>query len=68
MKDPIGLVVALLFTGYGASSLLFPQWYYRTTTPEQDSKNRRIFRIQGFILMPAGLILLAGRFFGWWDL
>ena len=67
MKDPIGLVVALLFTGYGASSLLFPQWYYRVVTPEQAARDRRRVRMFGFFLLPAGLILLAGRFLGWCD-
>ena len=67
MKDPIGLVVALLFTGYGTSSLLFPQWYYRVVTPEQAARDRRRVRMFGFFLLPAGLILLAGRFLGWWD-
>jgi uncharacterized protein YjeT (DUF2065 family) len=67
MKDPIGLIVALLFTGWGASALVFPQWYYRTTTAAQDARNRKIFRILGVVLLPAGLILLVGRFLGWWD-
>jgi hypothetical protein len=68
MKDPIGLIVALLFTGWGASALLFPQWYYRVVTPEQAARDRRRFKILGYVLLPAGLILLAGRFLGWWDL
>ena len=68
MKDRIGLVVALLSTGFGASALLFPQWYYRVVTPEQAARDRRRFKILGFILLPLGLIMLAGRVFGWWDL
>ena len=68
MKDPIGLIVALLFTGLGASALLFPQWYYRVVTPEQATRDRRRFKILGCVLFPAGLILLAGRFLGWRDL
>jgi hypothetical protein len=67
MKDPVGLVVALLFTGYGASAVLFPQWHYRVVTPEQAARDRRRFKIFGCIALPVGLILLAGRYFGWWD-
>jgi uncharacterized membrane protein len=62
MKDPIGLVLALLALGWGASLLLFPQWFYRTVTPEQVAKDRKRFRILGFILLPLGIILLALRF------
>ena len=67
MKDPIGIVVALLFAGCGVSALLFPQWFYRTTSPAQDAKNRRIFRILGFVMLQGGLVLLAGLVFGGWD-
>jgi hypothetical protein len=62
MKDPIGLLVALLFTGYGASSLLFPGWFYRTVTPEQAARDRRRVKILGAVLLPIGLILLLFRF------
>ena len=62
MKDPIGLVVALLAAGWGAAALLFPHWFYRTVTPEQAARDRKRFRILGFILLPLGVILLALRF------
>jgi uncharacterized membrane protein len=62
MKDSIGLVVALLFAGWGASALMFPQWFYRTVTPEQVSRDRKRFRILGFILLPLGVILLVLHF------
>ena len=62
MKDPIGLVLALLFAGWGASALLFPQWFYRTVTPEQAARDRKRLRILGFIFLPLGVILLALRF------
>ena len=68
MKAPIGLLVALLFTGFGASAVLFPKWHYRVVTPEQAARDRRRIKILGIILLPMGLVLLAGRFFGWWDL
>jgi len=63
MKDPIGLIVALLFTGLGASWILFPQWAYRVVTPEQAARDRKRFKTFGFLLLPLGLILLAIRFF-----
>jgi uncharacterized membrane protein len=59
MKDPIGLIVALLLTGYGASAALFPQWHYRTVTSEQAARDRKRFRVMGCILLPVGLVLLA---------
>jgi hypothetical protein len=62
MKDPIGLVVALLSAGWGTAALLFPHWFYRTVTPEQAARDRKRFRILGFILLPLGVILLALRF------
>jgi uncharacterized membrane protein len=64
MKDPIGLIIALLFTGVGASWIFFPQWAYRVVTPEQAARDRKRFKMLGFIFLPLGLILLAVRFFG----
>ena len=66
MKDPTGHILALLFTAYGASMLLFPQWHYRVVTPEQAARDHRRFKKFGWIILPGGLVLLAGRFFGWW--
>ncbi len=61
MKDPTGLVIALLFAGWGASAILFPQWFYRKVSPVQVSRDRKTFRTLGFVLLPLGLILLALR-------
>ena len=63
MKDPIGLLLALLFAGWGASAIFFPHWFYRTVTPEQAARDHRRFRTFGFIMLPLGLVLLALRFF-----
>jgi len=64
MEDPIGLIIALLFTGLGASWIFFPQWAYRVVTPEQAARDRKRLKTFGFVLLPLGLILLAFRFFG----
>ena len=64
MKDPIGLIVALLVTGLGVFGVLFPQWLYRTVTPGQAARDRKRFRIMGFILLPLGLVLLGFQVFG----
>jgi uncharacterized membrane protein len=61
MKDPIGLLVALLTTGLGGLCVFFPHWAYRTVTPEQAARDHRRFKVLGFILFPLGLILLALR-------
>ena len=61
MNDPIGLILALLFTGLGASWIFFPQWAYRVVSPEQAARDRKRFRAFGFLLLPMGVILLAFR-------
>lgn len=62
MKDPIGLLLALVFAGWGAAALAFPQWWYRVVTPEQAARDHKRIRTFGFIALPIGLILLALRF------
>jgi len=62
MKDPVGLLVAVLFLAMGSSGLLMPQWFYRETSPEQIVRDRKRVRIMGAILLPLGLILLALHF------
>jgi hypothetical protein len=63
MKDPIGLIIALLASGLGASWVVYPQWAYRVLNPEQAARDRRRFKTFGFVLLPLGLILLALHFF-----
>jgi len=63
MKDPIGLIVAILSTCLGASWIFFPRWAYRVVTPEQAARDRKRFKRFGFVLFPMGLILLALYFF-----
>lgn len=58
MKDPISLIIALLLAGLGASWVLFPQWAYRVVSPEQAMRDKKRFRIFGFILLPLGVALL----------
>ena len=64
MKDPIGLLLAFLFTGLGASWIIYPQWAYRVVTAEQAARDRKRFRTFGFVMLPLGLVLLALRIFG----
>jgi hypothetical protein len=64
MKDPIGLIIALLATGLGVSWILIPQWAYRVVTPEQAAKDRRRFRKFGFVMLPLGIVLLLFHFLG----
>ena len=61
MKDPIGLLLAIVFASMGAIALAFPQWGYRVITPEQAARDRKRIRIFGFVALPLGLILLALR-------
>ena len=62
MKDATGLIIAILFSGLGASWVLFPQWAYRVVTPEQAARDRKRFRTFGFVLLPVGVILLLLHF------
>jgi hypothetical protein len=62
MKDPIGLLLAIVFIGWGAAALAFPQWWYRVVTPEQAVRDRKRIRIFAFVALPLGLALLALRF------
>jgi hypothetical protein len=62
MKDPIALLIALLFAGWGAAALVFPQWWYKVKTPEQAGRDPKRVRIFGMIALPLGLILLILHF------
>jgi len=64
MKDPIGLIIALLVTGMGVAGIFFPQLAYRVVTPEQAARDRKRARIFGFIFLPLGVILLLFHFLG----
>jgi hypothetical protein len=64
MKDPIGLICALLCTGLGASWIFIPQWAYRAVTPEQAARDRKRFRTVGFVMLPVGIALLLFHFLG----
>jgi len=62
MNDPIGLFIALLLTGLGASWIIYPEWAYRVVTPEQAARDRKRLKIGGFVMLPLGLFLLVLRF------
>ena len=64
MKDPIGIILALLFTGMGIVGIFFPQLAYRVATTEQAGRDRKRVRMFGFIFLPLGLILLLFHFGG----
>ena len=64
MKDPIGLIIALLFTGMGAVGIFFPQLAYRVVTAEQAARDRKRVRLFGLIFLPLGIILLLSNFLG----
>ena len=64
MNSTVSLIIALLFTGVGASWILFPQWAYRVVTPEQAARDRRRFMMLGFGFCGYGLISLGVHFFG----
>jgi uncharacterized protein YjeT (DUF2065 family) len=64
MKDPTGLIIALLVAGLGASWIFYPQWAYRVVTPEQAARDRKRFRTFGFVMLPIGIILLLLHFLG----
>jgi formate/nitrite transporter FocA (FNT family) len=61
MKDPIGVLVAVLFTAFGGWCLFFTRWAYRVVTPEQAARDHKRFKILGAIMFPLGLILLILR-------
>jgi len=62
MKDPIGLLVAILFAGWGAGALAFPRMWYKVKVPEQAARDQKRIRIFGMAALLLGLILLALHF------
>jgi hypothetical protein len=62
MKDPIGLLIAILFICWGVGALAFPQWLYKVKTREQAPRDRKRIKILGTIMLPLGLVLLALHF------
>ncbi len=63
MKDPIALIIAILFSGLGASWVFYPKWAYRVVTPEQAARDQKRLKRFGFILLTLGLILFCVLFF-----
>ena len=63
MKDPVGIIVALLFIGFGSAAIFRTRWFYRAVTPEQAERDRKRFKLFGYAVLPIGLILLAVRLF-----
>ena len=62
MKNPIGLLVAIVFTTWGVAAIFFPQWFYRTVTPDQAERDRKRTKRIGFLFLPLGLVMLAAWF------
>jgi hypothetical protein len=59
----VGLFIAILLTGLGASWLIYPQWGYRVVTPGQAARDHKRFKTLGLILFIIGLFLLVLRSF-----
>ena len=58
-RDLIGLVMSLFILGMGALLALFPQRFYSAETPEEAARNRKYFRIAGYIALSLGVIFLV---------
>jgi uncharacterized protein YjeT (DUF2065 family) len=62
MKDPIGLLLAIVWIVWGTLALKFPHWWYKVITPEQAARDRKRVKILGMCFLPLGIILLAFYF------
>jgi hypothetical protein len=62
IKDHMGFLFALVFTGFGTAAILFPQWFHGTATPEQAARDRAKVRKFGFLFLPLGVLMLLAWF------
>ena len=66
MKDSVGILIALLFTGMGAFIFIRPEQYLKPNQPDTDQRRGkiRLFKRLGAALFIIGVILLAMRLAG----
>jgi uncharacterized membrane protein len=62
MNDPVGLILALAFTGLGVKMAFFPLWGTRAVAPEQVARDSKRLRIAGIIELAVGIGLLLQHF------
>jgi len=55
----MNLGLALLFVVVGLLWAVFPQWFYKKVSPEQEARDRKRFRTFGGIIFVLGLVLLG---------
>lgn len=56
-KLTTGLFLSLVATAFGAIALYRPEWLiHPSKSAEQAAKDRKWFRVRGFILFPLGLL------------
>jgi hypothetical protein len=55
MKLGFNFLFALWIFAGGLACIFFPQWFYKPVSPEQVARDRRRFRLLGYVLTPLGL-------------
>ena len=55
----MNLALALLFMVTGLAWTLFPQWFYKKVTPEQQARDRKRFQLFGVIILVLGFALFG---------
>jgi hypothetical protein len=58
MKDPIGILLALLFAGLGVNFFIKPERFLKPDSDKRDFKIKR-FKILGVSLFIIGVVLLG---------
>jgi hypothetical protein len=58
MKYGLTFFFALSMFAWGLACICFPQWWYQKWSPEQISRDRRRFKMLGYLLTPLGMALL----------
>ncbi len=59
MKYNFGFFFGVWTFAWGLSCICFPQWWYKKVSPEQMARDRRRFKILGYILTPLGAAALV---------
>jgi len=55
----MSVALPVLFLALGLLWVLFPQWFYKKVSPEQQARDRQRFMTFGGVILLIGLLLLG---------